>query len=508
MAPTATSSTSPSASLPSQRNDGRDATLSPALRALAIDHITDLICASLDTPTLLSALRVNYTFFNSAGKALYRHLYLGCGSPLSGALVGNDAARRALIKTYHPCEGEAWDEMFCLWKLSTMAAAKAPKRPVKGKGKPSQKAGAAESPGFVAMRTALATAGLPPVPAKEIKSFIAYLIEADIGEWHPGSERKRKTRNFKVALLRHVRVLTVTSHHRCLCSLWGAHVASFFPNLEVLRVVPNVSADGKLIPACDGADLQPCPFLSLDTKKLVLRNLDARGPPIPGHLSWSTPSLERVSLYLPLDGVECALVPSLSLKGQFPGVKEINIVFHVWDGARVVDVLFPNKNPHLPDALLELLHALTVPGRSANTKINIYGIDKIALDLIGPFITRADLLMSTTAIDPAFSQPDPATGTVVTHFQEYAGLALTGPEDEAFARYLVDALRCDIATGFIRQLWHQGRAGFASEKEKKDLMAPRSNVTFGTLEEYFNSKESEEDEQIHSRGIACRCKLC
>lgn len=488
-------------------DDIGSATLSAASRALAIDHITDLVCAALDTPSLLSALRVNYAFFQSAGKALYRHLYLGCGAPLSGALVGNDTARRAMLNAYHPCEGQTWDEAFCLWKLSTISTA--PERPVKGKGKPGKKAGvAAASPAVAEMKAALIAARLPPLPDKEIKSFIAHLVDRTIGALHSGPGRKRKTRNFKLQLLRYVRVLTVTSHHRCVCALWGAHVASFFPNVEVLRVVPNVSADGALIPACDGADVKPCPFLQVNAQKLVLRNLDRRGPPIPGHLSWSSPNLERVSLYLPLDGAECSLIPPPSLKGQFPGVKEINVVFHVWHGARVVDVLFPTKNPHLPDALLELLHSLTIPGRSANTKIKIHGIDTIALDLLGSFVVRADALMDTTAIDPAFSMPSAAEAqTLVSSLIGYVPLSYLSPEDEAFAKFVMDALRCDAATGFIRQLWHPGK-GSPNAAEIKAAMRPNSNVSFGTLEEYFESKECEEDEQLKSRGIACTCKSC
>lgn len=496
------SSASPEASESTKTLGSRGATVSAASRALAIDHISDLICGLLDTPTLLSALRVNYSLYHSAGKVLYRHLHLACNAPLAGALVGNELARQQVLDEFHPCEGVAWEEIFCLWKLSTLKLSQ--QRPVKRKGKPGKKGGV-ESPGFTAMRAQLAYLG---VTAGEVRAFLAHLVDNDIGQLHSSPIGKRKTRNFKLPLLHHVRVLTISSHHRCSCTLWGAQVAHFFPNVEVLRVVPTVSKDGALLPLCDGADKAPCPFLQVDAEKLVLRNLDARGPAIPGHLAWTSPKLQRVSIYLPVDGAECARIPALSLKGQFPGVKEINIIFHVWDGARVVDVLFPHKHPHLPETLIDLLQALTIPGRADNTKINIYGLDEIAFHPIGPFATRADALMDTITVDPAFSPSMPVTGTPLASFPDFLVLGLSRLEDEEYAKFFLDLIRCDVATGFMKTVWRPGRTDTPTNEEIRKAMAPVAHVSFDHVLLYFDSKECEEDEQLKTRGIWCACKHC
>lgn len=82
--------------------------------------------------------------------------------------------------------------------------------------------------------------------------------------------------NFKGSLLAHVRVLSVGTHHTCVCYHYGEHVAPLLYNLHTLRAVPTLQPDGTLGTLCDEThiDVECRLFTNLAPLKLVLRNLD------------------------------------------------------------------------------------------------------------------------------------------------------------------------------------------------------------------------------------------
>ncbi|WOO78073.1 uncharacterized protein LOC62_01G001626 [Vanrija pseudolonga] len=116
------------------------------------------------------------------------------------------------------------------------------------------------------------------------------------------SDRPNVT-NFKAALLGHVRVLSLGSHHCCVCHFYGTNIGPLLKNLDTLRVVPAPLTPFTVDTVCDNRIY--CPFFdSLRPRKLVFRNVGGR--PVfltrEHHNIWNPSRLEEVVYILPTDG--------------------------------------------------------------------------------------------------------------------------------------------------------------------------------------------------------------
>ncbi|RSH79218.1 uncharacterized protein EHS24_001257 [Apiotrichum porosum] len=115
----------------------------------------------------------------------------------------------------------------------------------------------------------------------------------------------KPTTNFKAKLLSYVRVLTIRNHHACQCHTYGADAAKLFTGLDTLRTAPEYVETVKLMPVCDG-DRHLCPFFTnLAPRKVVIRNIDCTGAPLPPwrEHEWKMPAtLEEVVFFLPTNG--------------------------------------------------------------------------------------------------------------------------------------------------------------------------------------------------------------
>ncbi|KAL1408039.1 hypothetical protein Q8F55_004836 [Vanrija albida] len=125
---------------------------------------------------------------------------------------------------------------------------------------------------------------------------------------------------FKPTLLSYVRVLSLGSHDRCVCSVFGDRLARLLCNLDTLRIVPAPDGmdpmDGyrpqvKLLchhenecDFCDYAD-ECLIFVNLKPRKIVLRNIDDTPwceAGWPRASDWNSDRLEEAVWVLPFTG--------------------------------------------------------------------------------------------------------------------------------------------------------------------------------------------------------------
>lgn len=176
---------------------------------------------------------------------------------------------------------------------------------------------------------------------------------------------KPRVTNFKRSLFKHTQVLTVGTHHTCFCDLFRESWATLFPNLRTLRIAPSKSdRPFELAHTCDS--LSPCPLLtSLKPRKIVVRNLDGGGLPIPDNYIWDVPDLETLVCFLPVDQREFNDGRIfLSLIPHFESVKEMKMVFYdQHEGPVGVDELIQRtvlgRMPVNPDVIMGLITAGT-----------------------------------------------------------------------------------------------------------------------------------------------------
>lgn len=109
--------------------------------------------------------------------------------------------------------------------------------------------------------------------------------------------------NFKAPLLALVRVLSLGSHHSCLCHVYGETIGPLLKTLDTLRIVPAPLTACTLDTVCD--DHNYCPlFDSLRPRKVVFRNVGehrvfcGQG----SEEAWNKQRLEEVVDILPTDG--------------------------------------------------------------------------------------------------------------------------------------------------------------------------------------------------------------
>ncbi|WOO78076.1 uncharacterized protein LOC62_01G001629 [Vanrija pseudolonga] len=182
------------------------------------------------------------------------------------------------------------------------------------------------------------------------------------GQKKNAQKRKRKaagrTTNFKAPLLAHVQVLSLGSHHTCVCHLYGEHVGSLLPNLDTLRIVPAPDTTYKLKPLCDDANTCLI-FQNVAPAKLVLRNLDdgdSHFTTWPEGDHWNEGGLLEVVWVVPIDGRRHGNGGLISTAEYFFATAEVKVIFHDdWEVWRLppgsqVDRIF--KAMHLSKAPL------------------------------------------------------------------------------------------------------------------------------------------------------------
>jgi hypothetical protein len=108
----------------------------------------------------------------------------------------------------------------------------------------------------------------------------------------------------KAPLLKLVRVLTITQHHSCLCKVYARHLKTLLPNLDTVRIATDPVSPGsfQVRSLCDSGE---CPLLqAIQVRKIVLRNLDGGGLPLPTR-DWAShhpTQMSELVVVLPTDG--------------------------------------------------------------------------------------------------------------------------------------------------------------------------------------------------------------
>ncbi|WOO78078.1 uncharacterized protein LOC62_01G001631 [Vanrija pseudolonga] len=145
------------------------------------------------------------------------------------------------------------------------------------------------------------------------------------------NDQPRAHRNFKAPLLAHTRVLSLGSHHTCVCDLYGPHAASLLRNLDTLRIVPTSVSRRKLEPLCDYEAICAL-FHHLTPRKLVLRNIDGTmwhrySWPLG---DWNAARLQEVVWVLPSNGRVYPDGELMDSGERFatPGVTRVKVIFH------------------------------------------------------------------------------------------------------------------------------------------------------------------------------------
>jgi hypothetical protein len=414
-----------------------EANTKPSTAATAIElifqcpHLLCAIARYADRTTLLNCLRVNSRLHLAAARTLYHTVRIDGDNMeafFRGALIGtgvNEVFDCGFLTRHVPCE-----VLEKLRKDKAEAKAKS-KAEVKAMAGAMRDGGEADSdyndrdadsiPDLVDFVNNLQGGGCSggggPSSSATPSTTIRPAKKAKKKTKHPGNKkckgnkkRSKKSKyasskaptppteaapkiNFKAPLFKYVRVLTVGSHHGCLCDLYGPHVAQLFTQLEILRLVPDFMFMFTLKCLCDN-DGRLCPFFgALDARKIVFRNLDGSGPPS-GWFSdeWDVPSLEEVVYFFPVDGrrYHCedmyANVGLIDLGSCFEAVPAVTVVFCPdWDGTDELDTsfsfLYGVAHITLDDIVYPLSHLIMY----LNTTYTIYGLETV------PFAEGGDL---------------------------------------------------------------------------------------------------------------------
>jgi hypothetical protein len=335
-------------------------------RVSASHHIIENIIAHADKATQFTCLRVNRDWHETAGKYAYHSITLSGDSiwgVLFGALVGSgiktanpllEHAEMCMAEDVHSCGHTHLLE----WGGSRNAAQRD-----------------------------------QPPPSSYDGHTLATLISLSFLHQH-GSPPASTIPNFKVPLLKHVRVVTLGAHHHCFCRTWYLRTASLFPNVRVLRIVPPCEAN-TVHPLCSPYG---CPLVvGFNVEHVVFRNLDYNGATLMFHHYCLVPMVKKLTLFLPIQGGawDPVVAPNLSLGKHYPRA-EINVVFHdTWEGAPGALTAKPVNVTQVMTALFTLLmrgHCL-LPGYACGcaaaeehnfclqyfkaAPVNIYGLGKL-----------------------------------------------------------------------------------------------------------------------------------
>ncbi|WOO77976.1 uncharacterized protein LOC62_01G001528 [Vanrija pseudolonga] len=299
------------------------ATEAPVDRVVAIPHILESIVAHSTRATQVTLLRVCHDFHRMAGKQIYRIIKINQRNFLDmmhGALIGTGS--NGNVPT--GCT-EFAAEFLDILKPDILADLH--KRFLEG---------------------------------SKVEDLA---IDVVIG--NKDHKYKPRVTNFKRSLFKHTEVLTVGTHHTCFCDLFRESLTTLFPNLRTLRIAPSKSERPfELAHTCDS--LSPCPLLTnLKPRKIVVRNLDGGGLPIPDNYIWDVPDLETFVCFIPVDQREFNDGRIfLSLIPHFESAKSMKMVFYdKHEGPVGVDELLQRTvlggMPVNPDIIMTLIGAGT-----------------------------------------------------------------------------------------------------------------------------------------------------
>ncbi|WOO78077.1 uncharacterized protein LOC62_01G001630 [Vanrija pseudolonga] len=196
--------------------------------------------------------------------------------------------------------------------------------------------------------------------------------------------QKSKVANFKAPLLLHVRVLSLGSHHTCVCHLYGEHVSALLTNVDTLRIVPAPKSAYKLKPLCDDSDACLL-FEHLAPRKLVLRNLDdtdSYESCWPYNDKWNSSRLKEVVWVMPMEGKvygDCGLMGTGEYFTSAANVKILcNDHWEVWHPPANAAGLNPRKTstctpvtPHQVVAPIRLWATFT------NVNYTLFGLEAV-----------------------------------------------------------------------------------------------------------------------------------
>ncbi|WOO77970.1 uncharacterized protein LOC62_01G001522 [Vanrija pseudolonga] len=370
--------------------------LTAAARLVAIPHILEAIVANADRKTQVAMLRVNRELFQLAGRAVYRCLMIdqntigqGKGDNrflgiMYGALVGGHFFGRLppdCVTFTTDFLGSLDDDLLAgLDHIDEMGL---------GIGSDS-----------IAMNMVFGT---------------RLLNKSRTRFYNPET-------NFKRQLLAFTEVLTVSTHHSCSCAIFDGQWAKLFPNVKTLRISPLKSVHNAfgLVPMCSpgmnpcGTGDRPCSLLTeLNPRKIVFRNVDGYGLPLPDDFIWDISPDVEVVVFLPTDTREYGGPHRLwlSLSAQFPRVAEVKIVIlGNYDGVSAIrdpsvkpDFLMGSigaiaLNLIFGDAALDMLAQMEAgaalvktyrkyrtdhPDRIKSRKCIVYGLETLNCDLEG-----------------------------------------------------------------------------------------------------------------------------
>jgi hypothetical protein len=195
--------------------------------------------------------------------------------------------------------------------------------------------------------------------------------------------------NFKLDLLEHVRVLTISTHHACDCHLYGPYARVFLPNLQIVRVASDFLRTFELLPVCDA---RTCKLLSnVKCHKLVLRNLDGNGLPLEEHFGQHGepfPICKELVVFLPMDGRRLTtdfdnmnrwhyrMLQGLGL--CFPNAPDLKFVFYpTWEGWDQSDDAFAFIHGHAPVTPDDIVYSMTSFLQYEGPQCTIYGMGKL-----------------------------------------------------------------------------------------------------------------------------------
>lgn len=141
------------------------------------------------------------------------------------------------------------------------------------------------------------------------------------------------TTNFKAPLLKHVRLLTISTHNSSICSSWLPYITDLLPDVQILRTAPTRVSLLELHHLCTNAD--GCDLLAAlpSVTKVVFRNVDGRGLGFTEH-RFPSHSVKDVVIFLPTDGrVWSTTGPPnfLKISSHYPNAN-IKLIFHAtWE---------------------------------------------------------------------------------------------------------------------------------------------------------------------------------
>ncbi|WOO78074.1 uncharacterized protein LOC62_01G001627 [Vanrija pseudolonga] len=217
-------------------------------------HILHAILQSSDRATLATCLRVNQLFLAQAGPLLYHTVRVDQSNIQAffrGVYVGTEGTEE--IRMCNLLDGRSSCDRF---------------------------------------------SDRPESAAWEGPSLYAHARRTEPLEQIPGAPT-----NFKAELLAHVRVLSLGSHHACMCHVFGQCIGPLLKRLDTLRIVHTPATPITVNVICDNGYYCPL-FDSMRPRKLVFRNVGQE--PLfccqGWNHEWKQDTLEELVHVLPTDG--------------------------------------------------------------------------------------------------------------------------------------------------------------------------------------------------------------